>query len=397
MVDGVNQPGLFQRIGNFFGAGDPSAGQRMGTPFFPNDPNAGSATDPFANLSRSQRTMLGFAALRDAAASLEGRDSNFFQQSLGGFEQARERERLRAQGEYANRNQELMATMQLQWLARSSGSPELAAYAEQQLSRLMGGAALMPVDFAGGATPAGTAVPTGGAVSGDDFLRGMEERGQIGVDINGNLMPETATVVAPEQDAISRLQAKRAALIEQLRQADIGQGFGVNLGTSAINQDIADIDAQIATLTAEASVAARARETDTRLAPLLDDALGFLLNESGEVREIVAPLVGAAPFASAMLPGITMDDTRRGRLAMASIQEIGAIAAMNGVQEARASGFTGSLTDSDIALIQSTGGTFDIMQPAATARSLRRLQEALQGRAGGNADDDQALIDRYSR
>jgi hypothetical protein len=54
MVDGVNQqPGLFQRIGNFFG-GD--------------DPNAGQPTDPFAGLSRPQRTMLGFAALRDAAA-----------------------------------------------------------------------------------------------------------------------------------------------------------------------------------------------------------------------------------------------------------------------------------------------------------------------------------------
>jgi hypothetical protein len=99
MVDGVNQqPGLFQRIGNFFGAGDPSEGQRIGTPFFPGDPNAASPTDPFAGLSRPQRTMLGFAALRDAAASLEGRDSNFFQSALGGFEQARERERLRAQG-----------------------------------------------------------------------------------------------------------------------------------------------------------------------------------------------------------------------------------------------------------------------------------------------------------
>ena len=91
MVDGVNQqPGLFQRIGNFFGA---------------DDPNAGAPTDPFAGLSRAQRTMLGFAALRDAAASLEGRDTDFFAQSLGGFEQARERERLRAQGEFANRNQ----------------------------------------------------------------------------------------------------------------------------------------------------------------------------------------------------------------------------------------------------------------------------------------------------
>jgi hypothetical protein len=66
MVDGVNQqPGLFQRIGNFFGAGDPSAGQRIGTPFFPGDPNAGqpyrslrwafSTTAHNAGLCRSAR------------------------------------------------------------------------------------------------------------------------------------------------------------------------------------------------------------------------------------------------------------------------------------------------------------------------------------------------------
>ena len=100
MVDGVNQqPGLFQRIGNFFG-GD--------------DPNAGQPTDPFAGLSRPQRTMLGFAALRDAAASLEGRDSNFFQSAMGGFEQARERERLRAQGIFANQVQALQAIGQIE-------------------------------------------------------------------------------------------------------------------------------------------------------------------------------------------------------------------------------------------------------------------------------------------
>ena len=100
MVDGVNQqPGLFQRIGNFFG-GD--------------DPNAGQSTDPFAGLSRPQRTMLGFAALRDAAAALEGRDSDFFQSAMGGFEQARERERLRAQGIFANQVQALQAIGQIE-------------------------------------------------------------------------------------------------------------------------------------------------------------------------------------------------------------------------------------------------------------------------------------------
>lgn len=56
------------------------------------------STDPFEGLSRSQRMMLGFGALRDAAASLQGQQSNYFGNTLGQFEQARERERLRRQG-----------------------------------------------------------------------------------------------------------------------------------------------------------------------------------------------------------------------------------------------------------------------------------------------------------
>jgi hypothetical protein len=56
------------------------------------------STDPFEGLSRSQRMMLGFGALRDAAASLQGQQSDYFSNTLGQFEQARERERLRRQG-----------------------------------------------------------------------------------------------------------------------------------------------------------------------------------------------------------------------------------------------------------------------------------------------------------
>jgi hypothetical protein len=71
-------------------------------------------TDPFEGLSRNQRMMLGFAALRDAAASLEGRDTDFFNQQLGTYESARERERLRVQGATQNRIQGLQALAQVQ-------------------------------------------------------------------------------------------------------------------------------------------------------------------------------------------------------------------------------------------------------------------------------------------
>lgn len=42
---------------------------------------------PSGDLSRSQRMMLGFAALRDAGAALQGQNSNFFADTMGGFQQ----------------------------------------------------------------------------------------------------------------------------------------------------------------------------------------------------------------------------------------------------------------------------------------------------------------------
>ena len=42
---------------------------------------------PSGELSRSQRMMLGFAALRDAGAALQGQNSNFFANTMGGFQQ----------------------------------------------------------------------------------------------------------------------------------------------------------------------------------------------------------------------------------------------------------------------------------------------------------------------
>ena len=42
---------------------------------------------PSGELSRSQRMMLGFAALRDAGAALQGQNSNFFADTMGGFQQ----------------------------------------------------------------------------------------------------------------------------------------------------------------------------------------------------------------------------------------------------------------------------------------------------------------------
>ncbi len=145
------QPGFLSRIGQ--GLGNLFSGYQEA-------PQVGGATDPFAGLSRNQRMLLGFSALRDAAASLEGRDSNYFNRALGGFEQARERERLRQQGLFQNQVQGAQALALIQQqiiLGQRLGQDVsgLQAMADQIQSSLMGGF---------GATPTAGVVPTGGVV-----------------------------------------------------------------------------------------------------------------------------------------------------------------------------------------------------------------------------------------
>jgi hypothetical protein len=146
------QPGFLSRIGQ--GLGNLFSGYQEA-------PQVGGATDPFSGLSRNQRMLLGFSALRDAAASLEGRDSDYFTQALGGFEQARERERLRAQGIFQNQVQGLAALGELRRqinLSRAYGQDTSgleAMYAQMEAMVAGGGAGIVPT---------GGAIPTDGIV-----------------------------------------------------------------------------------------------------------------------------------------------------------------------------------------------------------------------------------------
>jgi hypothetical protein len=146
------QPGFLSRIGQ--GLGNLFSGYQEA-------PQVGGATDPFSGLSRNQRMLLGFSALRDAAASLEGRDSDYFTQALGGFEQARERERLRAQGIFQNQVQGLAALGELRrqinlGQAYGQDTSGLEAMYAQMEALVAGGGA--------GIAPTGGAIPTGGVV-----------------------------------------------------------------------------------------------------------------------------------------------------------------------------------------------------------------------------------------
>jgi hypothetical protein len=56
-------------------------------------PQAATPTDPYANLSKTQRRMLAFSALEDAGASLSGRQGGSFNAMLGRFNEQADMQR----------------------------------------------------------------------------------------------------------------------------------------------------------------------------------------------------------------------------------------------------------------------------------------------------------------
>lgn len=175
------------------------------------------STDPFEGLSRSQRMMLGFGALRDAAASLEGQQSNYFGDTLGQFEQARERERLRRQGI-------LQALPELQRniaMARMTGQDTrpfeqalTAAYADLGIQPLP--QPTLAAGGAGGAAPQ----PAGGEMSDIDRLYAQADQEQI---LLGGVRPSTQAAIqraeaAAAEAAQEGVEGRRAAVrgVDQL-------------------------------------------------------------------------------------------------------------------------------------------------------------------------------------
>jgi hypothetical protein len=272
MVDGVNQqPGFFQRIGNFFGAGDP---------------NAGGPTDPFANLSRAQRTMLGFDALRDAAAALEGRDTNFFAESLGGFESARDRERLRTQGmlqNLANIEQQIAisqftgipvspAVLQMRDMIAQQLAPSMPAPVSGEAVIPAAGVAPSPAPSA--AVPAvrpttsGAVMDATGAVVGDIGEEPISPTAQAAMAGAPTPVAPSAPPAAPSDDIQAQIEAEQQRQLELLaainEQGRGAQALGIPANTAALEAELRIVQGNIDRLRSEAGageVAAKAAET----------------------------------------------------------------------------------------------------------------------------------------
>jgi len=396
MVDGVNQqPGLFQRIGNFFGAGDPGASQRIGTPFFPADPNAGNPTDPFANLSRAQRTMLGFAALRDAAGALEGRDTNFFAESLGGFEKARERERLRVQGAEANRNQQIENAIQAVALARATGDAGLMALADAQLQAL--GSAVTPMQeitlAAGGAMPSPSAMPatvapatrpaTGGGI--------MDATGAVVGDVGDEpLSPTAQTAMAPEpaptpapavSPAIADLDRELADIDAQIQEIinnapDRGQSASASFSGISLDDPQAEMNfnelrdqrtilrgQREALLAQEAAAAEEAAATQARLetrTPQVVNTLQTTQNLRQMIEENPGRTTGLVGSFLQNVPGSVANDARALALRIRANLGFDQLQAMR--EASPTGGALGQVAVQELDALQATIGNLDLTQ-----------------------------------
>lgn len=363
MVDGVNQGGLFQRIGNFFGSADP---------------NAGSPTDPFAGLSRAQRTMLGFDALRDAAAALQGESTNYFGESLGQFEQGRERERLRSQGEMQNRVQALQALATLNEQMRYNqafGLPTDAA--TEALRATLTQMAGFGAGAAGGAMPSTAAVPatrlpTGPAV--------MDATGAVVGDIGAEPLSPTAQAAmaagsaAAPADRLSQIDAE----IVQLTQAmtpRVAAGAGVQDLQAQIDQRVAERERLLEEATISAETVAGAETAATRaenlVLPEIDEALNFLVQGFDADGNVI--------FNPALV-------TRAGRLISGSLEGpeyqnyVGAIETLGtGVLlDALSRATVGALSEGEMRALISEQGALNPANPIGTYRALQRIQRIAQ-------------------
>lgn len=379
--------GMFGGQGNTAGSFNPAAGGGIA-----------QSTDPFEGLSRNQRMMLGFAALRDAAASLEGRDSSFFTDQLGVYETARERERLRVQGAMQNRAQAMIGLMpvfqEIQRL-QSLGQPVpdyLQRIVQETLAPYMGagGPSGMPTP-ASGSMPMPTTTPTAPTAP-----TTTPTAPTTPATTPATQPTEAAPAPAPTEEQplsptgarLAEIQTQREELMRQMRDR-----LGARAPTDDLEEQLRLLGEEESTLREQATEEAAAAEAEaaaaeatavqeeTLMVPMLGDALSFFFTPDGEVNT-------QGVLAASILPLSGMGaDARR---AYGAIETLRGIQTLNSVAEARAQGYTGTFTDADIAIIQSVAGPLTFDNPEATADTLRRIagklspqaQQALFGTSG---------------
>lgn len=335
----------------------------------PMAPQQAAGYQPFSteNLPRNQRILLGLSALQDAAASLRGKQTSFFSEALGGLEQQHRygQELAFRQGQEQrlideNRQQrELTAMTEIRRLmaerqkALDYGYPtdaidaQIAAY--QSSLSAMGSAFGQP-------TPA--AQPAAG---------GLEPAA-------GGVEP-AATGVEPAPQPLNLRTVSEAVYNPETSDADLDAAIQF-LAPRAADPNVKGVlDAAVAERNKRTQAAASAEEKAgveeakvLKLTPRVGSALDFLSSEGAAQRirdNIYKERMGLIPD----------NDFIQYRGTLLTIK---AIQGMKSVEEARASGWTGPMTDTDIKIIMSTQGTLDENDPIGTLQTLNEMRMKLE-------------------
>lgn len=309
-----------------------------------------SPTDPFEGLSRNQRMMLGFASIRDAAEALQGRQSSHFRDALGGFETARERERLRTQGEYQSQMQGLQALGQLRDQRRvialrggdTSDIDALIARTENFVFGGYGGETpqVTPAGGFGGPvmgtplpTPTPTPAPTPAPTPTPTPETTFAETPTIGVAEGGPLPPveEVPTGSAAILDQIAQLEAIQSELIAA---GDPATDFTARINRLQRNYEAA-VEAEAAAAAAEptpeelefdTAQLARLRSIEEASDEDLDLILGPVVSEVG----------ADAPLAARILRNRVIGE--RGGELLADVEQITATEFLNAFNSLRGAG-----------------------------------------------------------
>lgn len=327
-----------------------------------------ASTDPFEGLSRPQRTMLGFAALQDAAAQLQGQQGGAFQNALAGFESARDRERLRAQGQMQSRVDAMSAAAQLganisEYTRVGMPVPPELQNMYNQLLNVAGGGQLggPQVTPASATTPAAPApettaapaeaapaetAPTSGFGSIPRANATMEEFDSYiyneGNDLDSRI--RVAQRAAAQFESIPTNAAYYNNLVAELQAQKAAQTTGAE--TEARGQRIADMGQVIA----NSIISGFDAEGNPVFNPMFDTRLGAWTSEalgSGEYKQ----LEGA-------------------------IEELKNVLTFDNLQRLKANGgLSGTITDNDLRAIAALSGSIDINNPRGTYATLKRLSD----------------------
>jgi len=328
--------------------------------------------DPMANLTRGQRMMLGFAALRDAAASLEGQQSSFFNDAFSGIQTRQmqqqqldirraEQERLRRQGDLENRIAMTNSLGELE--QRISGYTMLGQEPPANLVQLRDilidqltpagggmpavggadGASVMPVS--GAATPTGATAPTptGAAPQGEQPMSTSDRI--AGIDTELDRLTRFVGVPGSEgvADRISALEGQRERLVTQLEAERTAEEAG--------------------------SVEERRRAF---LSPRIDSALDYLVQGTDEQGNPIFNPQVATRIGREASSFIQPQDYQE---YVGNLRSIGNTYTFENLMRIRAAGaLPGPISNVELERIATLAGQLDPTDPRGTARTLQELR-----------------------